>query len=109
MVGTGMIFFHQTITSITAQTRDAWGDHTAGTTRYTNVPCRFVYDTDRRRKVDEDERVDALAYIPGDKTAVQPDDTVVFDSVNYRIIKVFLEYDLFGNVDHVKLTLRKRS
>jgi hypothetical protein len=109
MVGTGDIFFYQTITSITRQTRDAWGDHTAGSVIYTNVPTRFVFDTDRRRAEAEDERVDALAYIGGQYTSVQPDDAVVFDSVTYRIIKVFLEYDLFGNVDHVKLTLRKRT
>lgn len=109
MAGTGDIFFHQTITSISRNTRDAWGDHTTSAAHYTNVPTRFVYDTDRRRKVDEDERVDALAYIGGQYTNIQPDDTVVFDSVNYRIIKVYLEYDLFGNIDHIKLTLRKRS
>jgi len=107
MAGTGEIFFHQTITSIKRNTRDKWGDLTA-VTRYTGVPTRFVYDTSRVRGIAEDERVDALAYI-SPLYSVQPDDIVTFGGSNYMIIKVFLEYDLFGNIDHVKLTLRARA
>jgi hypothetical protein len=107
MAGTGEIFFQQTITTIQRNTRDKWGDLTAGAL-YTNVPTRFVYDTSRIRGVAEDERVDALAYISPSYT-VQPDDIVRFNSVNYMIVKVFHEYDLFGNVDHLKLTLRQRT
>jgi hypothetical protein len=107
MAGTGEIFFHQTITSIQRNTRDAWGDLTAAAL-YTNVATRFVFDTSRVRGVAEDERVDALAYINPSYT-IQPDDIVTYDSKTYMVIKVFLEYDLFGNVDHIKLTLRARS
>jgi len=107
MVGTGEIFFHQTISAIQRNTRDKWGDLTPGAL-YTNVDTRFVFDTSRTRGVAEDERVDALAYI-GPQYAVQPDDIVTYLSVNYMVVKVFHEYDLFGNVDHLKLTLRQRT
>lgn len=107
MPGTAEIFFHQTITSISSHTRDKWGDITT-TVVYTNVPTRFVYDVARTRGLVEDEPVDALAYISPSYT-IQPDYLVVFDSNNYRVIKVFHEYDLFGNVDHIKLTLKSRD
>lgn len=107
MVGTGAIFFHQTLSAIARNTRDKWGDLTAGVL-YTNVATRFVFDTSRTRGVAEDERVDALAYI-GPRYAVQPDDIVTYNNTNYMIIKIFHEYDLFGNVDHQKLTLRQRT
>lgn len=106
-MGIGSIFFHQNITSIQRQTRDKWGDLSAASL-YVSVPTRFVYDTSRVRGVAEDERVDALAYI-GPKYSIQPDDIVTFNSIKYMIVKVFHEYDLFGNVDHLKLTLRQRT
>ncbi len=107
MAGIGEIFFHQNITTIQRNSRDEWGDLTPSAL-YTNVATRFVYDTSRVRGVAEDERVDALAYINPSYT-IQPDDIVTFDAKTFMVIKVFLEYDLFGNVDHIKLTLRARS
>jgi hypothetical protein len=107
-MGIGKIFFHQNLTSIQRQTRDKWGDLST-TSLYTNVPTRFVYDTTRTRGVAEDERVDALAYINGTYTAIQPDDIVTYAGNTYMVVKVFLEYDLFGNIDHIKMSLRARG
>jgi hypothetical protein len=107
MAGTGEIFFHQSITSISSVTRDKWGDTTT-TSVYTNVSCRFTYDVARTRGITEDQPVDALAYINPSYT-IQPDYLVVFSGSNYRVIKVFHEYDLFGNIDHIKLTLKSRD
>jgi hypothetical protein len=104
---TAVIFFHQNISAVKRQTRDKWGDLTAATL-YTGVPTRFVFDTGRIRSIAEDERVDALAYI-GPEWIIQPDDIMVYDGVDYMVVKVFREHDLFGNVDHLKITLRARS
>lgn len=108
MPGTAEIFFHQSITTISRSTRDQWGDYTT-TTLYSNVPTRFVYDITRVRGIAEDEKVDALAYISPSYSSVQVDDIVTFNSFNYRITKIFNEYDLFGNVDHIKLLLKARN
>ncbi len=105
-MGTAKIFFNQRLTSIARTTRDEWGDRTTAVL-YTNVPSRFTHDTGRIRRDSEDERVDALAYI-AETYSVLSDDIVVYGGSNYSIIKVFNEYDLFGNVDHIKLTLKSR-
>lgn len=107
MTGTATIFFHQTVSAIKQETRDKWGDVTFSTI-YTGVACRFVFDTSRLRRIEEDERVDALVYI-GPKWDVQPDYIMTFEGNDYMVIKVFHEYDLFGNIDHLKITLRARS
>ena len=103
------IFAHQTITSISSRTRDAYGDYTA-TSIYTNVPCRFVYDTREIRKSEhEDKRTMAIAYIPPSYTSVAEDQEVVFDSQTFLIVKIYREYDLFGNIDHYRLDLKMHN
>ena len=99
--------FNQSITSISREARDKWGNITH-TTLYQNVPCRFSFDTDRGRSVTvETEPVDAYAYI-GDNHSVLVDDLVVYDANNYLILGIRNAYDLFGNIDHKKLLLKSR-
>jgi hypothetical protein len=105
-VTTANIFFNQRLTSISRTSRDEWGDRTDAIL-YTNVPTRFTHDTKRVRNIGEDEQVDALAYI-ANSYSVLADDIVAYGGVNYSVVKVFNEYDLFGNIDHIKLTLKSR-
>lgn len=106
-VTTANIFFNQRITSIARTTRDEWGDKTSATL-YTNVPTRFTEDPKLIRAMStEDIRVDALAYI-GANYSVQNDDIVTFEGDTYFINGIYNERDLFGNVDHIKMTLRSR-
>lgn len=107
MAGTAMIFMHQSISAVKEQSRDKWGDISHATI-YTGVPCRFVVDTKHLRRIEDDVRVDALIYTPPEYT-ILPDYIMTFEGVDYLVIKVFNEYDLFGNVDHLKITLRARS
>lgn len=103
------IFAWQSITSISSRTRDAYGDYTT-TSVYTNVPCRFVYDTTQIRKSDhEDTKTVAIAYIPPSYTSVAEDQEVVFDGNTFLIDKIYREYDLFGNIDHYRLDLKLHS
>lgn len=100
------IFAYQTITSISSRTRDQWGDF-SNTSVYTNVPCRFVFDTTFYRKsTSEDEATDAIAYIPPSYTSVAADQAVVYDGQTFLITKVYREHDLWGNIDHFRLDLK---
>ena len=99
--------FNQSITSISRETRDKWGNITHQVL-YQNVPCRFSFDTDRGRSVTvETEPVDAFVYIDS-AFSVLMDDKVVYDANNYLVIGVRNAYDLFGNIDHKKLLLKSR-
>lgn len=103
------IFAYQTITSISSRTRDQWGDYTT-TSLYTNVPCRFVHDSRQVRvSTTEDVITDALAYIPPTYTSVAQDQVLVFDGETYLIVKVYRERDLWGNIDHYKLDLKRHN
>ena len=106
-VTTANIFFNQRITSISRTSRDEWGDKTSAIL-YSNVPTRFTEDPRMiRRMSDEDVRIDALAYI-APAYSVQTDDIVVYEGQNYQIVNIYNERDLFGNVDHIKITLKSR-
>lgn len=97
---------NQSITIITAQSLDEWGDATGGTT--STIRARFV-DTVRELTDDNGETLtsDAIIYVPKD-TTVNAGDKLSYDGVDYTVIYVERARNRRGGIHHKELLVQRQ-
>jgi hypothetical protein len=103
-MGLADLLLNQNIDTIQSVTIDGRGNKTASTV-YSNVRCRWSPST--KRVLDRDNELSSTAvecWIPADYD-IEYNYQIVKDSTTYRILRIEKKYNLYGQLDHIKLYL----
>lgn len=97
--------YNQTVDNIYSVSKNMYGD-VSKTSVYTNVPCRFQRV---KKKIFTTENVevpvDAEIWLSDAYSDVTEDYIFEVDSVEYKIVNIDYQYDILGELDHIKFFL----